>query len=1424
MALNLLAFVALTLLLLAFLMWRRYLYVARKADEEGPTKCPFSLTNEFGDRHLINAPHQAGSRWLTDVFSRSARRFPDLVALHIPHTGESLTFAELDQRANAVASALSSLVTGPDQVVTVAMSQDNWQIIACHLGILRAGGAVMFLDTSLPEKLVSHMLEDAQPVAILTRGKSRFRDLPTIDVCTLPDNAPRNRTPSWLDDPSQHLAAIFYTSGTTGLPKGVECTHAGYVNLALSYADYFDLAPGLDATTLTSSLGYDGSISEMYSAWVSGCSVVLLTPDEVRSGPDLLPLLREAEVTVLFCPPVLLTTLTSSPESDLPYPLCRYIVPAGEAFPQALVEPWTRGRRQVINTYGPTEASTDTSRQSLRPGEAITIGSPFPNVTYVILEVDSLVPLPHGEIGELCIGGIHVARGYRNLPDQTASQFVDHPQFGRLYRSGDKCRIDPETNRVFFLGRVDAQIKVRGHRVEIQPIEDMLQAQFEEIEAAVVDYQAEELIAFVRAPALFTGGEDRVVQAPASWASTILEALAGQLPQPAVPTRIFLVDTFSLKPVSGKIDRQTIPRLSQISSARLPTPPQEAARALPAPPDFAAEEIALNRQVLTICQEEVIPTLGWNDSFAESGGHSIIIARLVQRLRSEGWPVTVRDLLSDCNTAAKVAAKGAIRGNEPQDEDSPAEQIPTASHHDAGVRRDEKAARVLGFGWFTVFQLVFLLILYLPATVGLVTIVAISEIGEFFVTADLVDFSVLGLVMYALAWALPFANLLWVKICRLLLFNLHSRKLQPGVYPKWSRMHLRTWCIRRLELFVIRPLTTVIRSTRIFAWTLRRLGATVGRGLQCAHEVELLGPLGLLQIGDHVAIQTGASISTSRWVDNALHLGPVHLESGCKIGMRAGIANDVTVGQGSWITPLTSVLEDVGARQIWEGAPARATGEFAELRRTRNHRRNRLPTWLLETMNLAMQMVLEIALLVLPTALVAWLATTIIQVEDSPNGADYFSVTPIVEIVWQIGLYAFATSWTTILLISVLSCLFIRLTSFKPGIYPSGGLKCAMLLYRIKKLNQIQRLWTWTVSGQYLRALAGVRFKKVGASECDLMTNLVPELVTADSQVFWSHGCYTNVVDYGSYHVRLSHLDMPENFFASNNSVAEAGQLPTDFLLGVSTPASDIQFRRQLRTRRDRPRSIAGNPPLNFASESGGVKDAETELPGFFLFLTRFLLSDVLSISLLPVAEVLVYSLVYTILLRLGEPPVLSALAALVLTEGIVVVICIALKFILVGRKWGVDHSANFWSLRHFTYFFTQDCFFAWCAKSLRMLAGTALANIVLRRMGCRIGKRTLVSSPLQAFDWNAVSFGNDCVVEGMLQLHSFENMRLKVKRSELGDGCSINFGTMLMGGAVIEARTTVLPMSLVLKSMHLPSGIYRGSPVEPVDLKRGPG
>jgi non-ribosomal peptide synthetase-like protein len=1175
----------------------------------------------------------------------------------------------------------------------------------------------------------------------------------------------------------------------------------------------------MDATSLSSSLGYDGSISEIYSAWVSGCAVVMLTKEQIRSGPDLVPVLREAEVTVLFCPPVLLTTLTSSPEVDLPYPLCRYIVPAGEAFPSALVEPWTRGRRQIINTYGPTEASTDTSRQSLRPGEPITIGSPFANVTYLILEVDQLQPLPHGEVGELCIGGVHIARGYRNLPEQTAQKFIMHPQFGRLYRTGDKCKIDTQTQRVHFLGRIDAQLKVRGHRVEAQAVEDILQTQFSEIEAAVLDYRNETLVAFVLAPSVCEGKISVVAPAPAEWTASVTATLARHLPAPSVPTRMFLVEKFVMKPVSGKIDRKCLPSLSHLlgnaetatedTHSGTPASGRDTGQGTVKPSETHPSIDPACEEVLAICRSVFEAPLGLDDGFAEAGGHSIIIARLAQKLQAAGWMVPVRALLSDCNTARKVATQPRALP-----------QAPKPAARGNGVVPEEASAEVLSIGYFTSLQILFAIVLYSPGLVFLVGVLGFVDIGEFFTTGDLWEFIIVSLYLYLLGLVVPFASLLWVMAIKFFMSgDIYKNSVTPGAYPKWSKMHLRIWCIGRLENMVLLPLRAMYRSAPLMAFVLRQLGATVGNNLQCAQDANtiLSGPLDLMAIEDDVTIQTGAYIQMTSWSEQYLHVGPVHLESGCKIGMRAAVANDVKVGRGAWITPFTPILTDVGCQEMWEGAPARLIGSCAELKRTATNCQYAHPIWLLETLNILMQVILFFCLSVAPAAAILWLTRGLVLVEANDFSDTYLETAPLVDIAWRLPLDAFITTWATIVLTSLLSCLFIRFTATSPGLYPTRSLRGALLLYRMNEMNRIQKLWTWTIIGQYLRTLAGMRFPLWGASECDVMFNLVPELATADSQVFWSNGCFTNMLDYGAEHIKLRQLDMPRNFFSGNNCVAEYGQFPSNFLLGVSTPGSEIQFRRQMRSRPGEPTTVAGNPPVKFASASFEEENETRRLPDFALFLGRIFLNDFLSIGILPITEGLILTMLYVCLWRLSGHPIASAAIALTLTEVSLVMLCVAVKKSIVGAEWGADHSTPFWSWRHFAYFLAQDCFFAWCRAPLWFCSGTILSNSILRWMGCRIGQRTIVMQPMQCSDWNAASFGNDCVIDGFMQLHTFENMMLKVKRTNIGDGCTVAFGATVMGGAVIDRDTTLLPLSMVLKEMNILSATYEGSPAGPV-------
>jgi hypothetical protein len=486
-----------------------------------------------------------------------------------------------------------------------------------------------------------------------------------------------------------------------------------------------------------------------------------------------------------------------------------------------------------------------------------------------------------------------------------------------------------------------------------------------------------------------------------------------------------------------------------------------------------------------------------------------------------------------------------------------------------------------------------------------------------------------------------------------------------------------------------------------------------------------------------------------------------------------------------------------------------------------------------------MQVVTLFIIIVLPAELILWVArefspfaqadlgsfvaTSQNQVADVPAAnagddtvpANYFAVAPLYEIAGNLALYAFTTMWLTLVVTSVLACLFIRFTAASPGIYATHGLKSALLLYRTSILNAIQRIWTWTITGQYLRALSGLKFNRIGASECDVMFGLVPEVTSVDSKVFWSNGSFTNVLDYDAKHIALRQIDMPPNFFTGNYSIAEYGALPDNFMLGVSTPCNDILYRRQMRSRSGAPITVAGNPPLAFASAAFQEENQVHRPPGLRLFFERILLNDIFSIGFLRATEVIIFALVYITLYRLGLDAILGAVMALILTAAGLVGLTVLLKHSLVGKEWGSNHATEFWSTRHFTYFFVQDCFFIWCRRSLGVLRGTILANGILRGLGCEIGPRTIVMDPMQCSDWNAVRVGGDCIVDGILQLHTFENMLLQVKETRIGNGTTIGFGATVMKGAILDRDVTLRPLSMVLKEMHISTAIHEGSPAE---------
>jgi amino acid adenylation domain-containing protein len=407
-----------------------------------------------------------------ELFEAQAARTPDAVA--VMFEDESLTYRELDRRANQAAHLLISLGVGPGSLVGIWMERSPEMIVAV-LAILKAGGAYVPLDPAYPQDRLELMIEDAQmPVMLAQRRlalgapQSRARviclDDGEGDVARQPDTAPAGRA-----RPSD-LAYVIYTSGSTGTPKGVQIEHRGVCNLAQAQSRLFEV--GAESRVLQfASLSFDASVSEIVMTLTVGAALCLAPRESILPGPGLLKLLRERAITTVTLPPSVLAVL---PYEELP--ALRTLIVAGEACPAELVATWGRGRR-FLNAYGPTECTVcATAAECAGAARRPPIGRPIANTKVYILDRHR-EPVPIGVPGEIYIGGVGLARGYLNQPALTEERYVRDPfasaEGARLYRTGDLARYLPDGS-IEFLGRIDHQIKLRGFRIETGEIEAVL--------------------------------------------------------------------------------------------------------------------------------------------------------------------------------------------------------------------------------------------------------------------------------------------------------------------------------------------------------------------------------------------------------------------------------------------------------------------------------------------------------------------------------------------------------------------------------------------------------------------------------------------------------------------------------------------------------------------------------------------------------------------------------------------------------------------------------------------------------------------------------------------------------------------------------------------------------------------------------------
>lgn len=561
----------------------------------------------------------------------------------------SITYGDLDAWAARVAAALTEAGVRRGGRVGVLV-EPSLAMVAAVLGAMRCGAAYVPVDTSYPDLRVADILTDARVDAVLVTDASRPRltglDVPLVDA----GSAARGREPESPGVPAaaavpvapDDAAYLIYTSGSTGEPKGVIVEHG---QLAASTLARRTVYPGRPVFLLVSPLAFDSSVAGIWGTLTAGGHLVVATPDEVRDPERLVGLVERHRVTQLLCVPSLYSILLDAAHSLGGGRLSSLdtVVVAGEPLPPELVDRHFALRTTptaLVNEYGPTEATVWASYRRFDAPGPVSIGRAVPGVRLYVLD-DELRPVPQGAEGELFIGGAGVARGYHGRPEATARVFLDDPFAGtpgaRMYRTGDHARWNAD-GTLAFLGRRDHQVKIRGHRVELQVIEAQLSDLPGVREAVVVpDAAGTSLTAFVLAPA-------DPVPAPDS----LREQLATRLPAVMVPARITCLDAFP-RTVNGKADRAAL-RARADEQHPLPGAAHTPAAA-PAPQgDLTAQVAAAWAEVLKV------PHVPLDVNFFDLGGHSLAMFQLREALESHtGKRPPVIALFKHTTVAAQVA-------------------------------------------------------------------------------------------------------------------------------------------------------------------------------------------------------------------------------------------------------------------------------------------------------------------------------------------------------------------------------------------------------------------------------------------------------------------------------------------------------------------------------------------------------------------------------------------------------------------------------------------------------------------------------------------------------------------------------------------------------------------------------------------------
>ncbi|MFC4634987.1 amino acid adenylation domain-containing protein [Dokdonia ponticola] len=539
---------------------------------------------------------------IVEVFAAQVEKTPDAIAL--TYNKKQLTYKEIDALSNQMAHyLLSNFELSNEDIVGVILGRSEWLVISL-LSVLKTGCAYVPIDPSYPKQRIEYIQEDSNCVITINEA--------VIDSFLHTENLPTS-LPKVHIAPS-NLAYVIYTSGSTGRPKGVMIEHRSVLNLCFWHIDVYGVTPS-SRGSLYAGIGFDASVWEMYPYLVSGASLFPISDSEVRYDATLLAgFLKEHAITHAYLPTKICEALIAQ---DITLENTK-ILTGGEA----LKFPEGKQGLHIYNNYGPSENTVVTTSFDLknRVGESIPIGTPVSNTQIYILSEDELLQ-PLGVVGEICISGDGLSRGYLNQPALTKEKFVFNRfrESGTLYKTGDLGRWLPDGN-IEFVGRKDDQVKIRGYRIELGEIENTLVAT-DNINQAVVtvsEFQGEDVLV-----AYYTSDElvDKQV---------LRTSLRSELPDYMVPSYFVALDMIPLT-ANGKVDKKALPVIASEDLIKN---------------EYVAPVTEVEQQLVAIWEEVLgMHPIGITDNFFELGGHSLKVTLIVNKIKKElGLELSVKDV------------------------------------------------------------------------------------------------------------------------------------------------------------------------------------------------------------------------------------------------------------------------------------------------------------------------------------------------------------------------------------------------------------------------------------------------------------------------------------------------------------------------------------------------------------------------------------------------------------------------------------------------------------------------------------------------------------------------------------------------------------------------------------------------------------